>query len=215
MVEGDSMRTSVFLQACQEETRRPSNQPRNLELASRRKETVNTPCSTQMRMSSAGSPSTGANWMPWPSIHSRYSAWEAILTVWPSFCRPWMLGRLEGVGDTLHRAMYGWTSPLDPIVKQVNRRLSAGLNETMDTALESNITAGVSSSDRSPRVDRSPCNPAYRSSLRVCVVLNHIWSGTTPKISSEGNSPSLWMDSFSAASIPSFRSWRHASRAAT
>src|SRR5277367_2056148 len=107
MVEGDSMRTSVFLQACQEETRRPSNQPRNLELASLRKETVNTPCSMQMRMSSAGSPSTGANSMPWPSIHSRYSAWEAILTVWPSFCRPCHISKFRWGDENLAQSDVG------------------------------------------------------------------------------------------------------------
>lgn len=59
-------------------------------------------------ISSPGSPPIDLNSIPFFSTQDLYSSCEAIRQWWPpSCCR------------CLHSAMYGWTSPRDPIVKHV------------------------------------------------------------------------------------------------
>src|SRR3954467_10101042 len=115
MALGDSIKRSQPWQLLHADDKRSSIHPLNLSEASLRKEYVNIPFSTQMRISSAGSPSTGAKSIPCFLIHGSNSACVAIFGMCPSASSP------------LQSAMYGCTSPREPMVRQVIRRGSVGL----------------------------------------------------------------------------------------
>lgn len=101
-----------------------------LEAASRRKENVNMSCSTHRRMISAGSPATRVKSIPCFRIHGSNSACVAIVGLWPSAIRP------------LQSAIYGCTSPRDPIVKQVIFKDAGGLKLTTEACGSSNMIWG-------------------------------------------------------------------------
>ncbi len=151
MALGLSIRISEPWQAFQAELRSSSSQPRNcggqchvcksrgarltFAPASFRKENVMIPFSTHSLISSAGSPSTGAKSMPCFLIQGSNSACVAIFGRWPSAKNP------------LQSAIYGCTSPRDPIVRHVILIDSVGLKQMIEARGSSNSTGGASGSE--------------------------------------------------------------------